>query len=154
MICYSVFGCCSTWWAEPGKQFTWISSIMNNVYGFFSPSVILGYILLIQRYPFKTCVFIGQEARYLDSGCSVIAWVIYGYLFCWTLLWFPSNVDELVRVISPLVFCASPWFFSCVCMHKNINFIAVFWYRMHFSLFIYHDCVYDYKIFITLSISI
>lgn len=48
----------------------------------FSPSVILGYILLIQRYPFKTCVFIGQEARYLDSGCSVIAWVIYGYLFC------------------------------------------------------------------------
>lgn len=34
MICYSVFGCCSTWWAEPGKQFTWISSIMNNVYGF------------------------------------------------------------------------------------------------------------------------
>lgn len=46
------------------------------------PSVILGYILLIQRYPYKTCVFIGQEARYLDSGCSVIAWVIYGYLFC------------------------------------------------------------------------
>lgn len=111
MICYSVFGCCSTWWAEPGKQFTWISSIMNNVYGFLFPSVILGYILLIQRYPFKTCVFIGQEARYLDSGCSVIAWVIYGYLFCWTLLSFPSNVDELVRVISPLVFCASPWFF-------------------------------------------
>lgn len=27
-------------------------------------------------------LFIGQEARYLDSGCSVIAWVIYGYLFC------------------------------------------------------------------------
>lgn len=149
MICYSVFGCCSTWWAEPGKQFTWISSIMNNVYGFFPPSVILGYILLIQRYPYKTCVFIGQEARYLDSGCSVIAWVIYGYLFCWTLLSFPSNVDELVRVISPLVLCA-----SCVCMHKNINFIAIFLYRMHFSLFIYHDCVYDYKIFITLSISI
>lgn len=108
MICYSVFGCCSTWWAEPGKlnlinyeQCVWISF----------PSVILGYILLIQRYPYKTCVFIGQEARYLDSGCSVIAWVIYGYLFCWTLLSFPSNVDELVRVISPLVFCASPWFF-------------------------------------------
>lgn len=149
MICYSVFGCCSTWWAEPGKQFTWISSIMNNVYGFFSPSVILGYILLIQRYPFKTCVFIGQEARYLDSGCSVIAWVIYGYLFCWTLQcgWIGLSYSSFGFLCISLIFL-------CVCMHKNINFIAVFWYRMHFSLFIYHDCVYDYKIFITLSISI
>lgn len=125
MICYSVFGCCSTWWAEPGKQFTWISSIMNNVYGFLFPSVILGYILLIQRYPYKTCVFIGQEARYLDSGCSVIAWVIYGYLFCWTLLSFPSNVDELVRVISPLVFCASPWFFY-VYVCTKIKILSLF----------------------------
>lgn len=152
MICYSVFGCCSTWWAEPGKQFTWISSIMNNVYGFFSPSVILGYILLIQRYPFKTCVFIGQEARYLGSGCSVIAWVIYGYLFCWTIIsvqcrWIGQSYISFGFLCISLIFL-------CVCMHKNINFIAVFWYRMHFSLFIYHDCVYDYKIFITLSISI
>lgn len=34
---------------------------MNNVYGFFSPSVILGYILLIQRYPFKLVYLLDKK---------------------------------------------------------------------------------------------
>lgn len=120
---------------------------------FFSDQL-LSYILLIQRYLYKTCVFIGQEARYLDSDCSITVWFIYGYLFCWTLLLFPSNVDELVRGIAPLVYCLSPWcFYVYVC--TNIWILLLFsCTECFFPLFIYHDCVYEYEIFIILSISI
>lgn len=53
---------------------------MNNVYGFFFPISYSGLHSTDSALPVQTCVFIGQEARYLDSGCSVIAWVIYGYI--------------------------------------------------------------------------
>lgn len=147
MICYSVFGCCSTWWAEPGKQFTWISSIMNNVYGF-----LFHQLFWVTFYWFS--VTRTKLVYLLDKKPDIWTVVVLHGLFMVICSVEHSNVDELVWVIAPLVSCASPWFFLCVCMHKNINFIAIFLYRMHFSLFIYHDCVYDYKIFITLSISI
>lgn len=150
MICYSVFGCCSTWWAKPGKQFTWISSIMNNVYGF-----LFHQLFWVTFYWFS--VTRTKLVYLLDKKPDIWA-VVVALLHGLFMVICSSIISVQCRWIGQSYisfgFLCISLIFLCVCMHKNINFIAVFWYRMHFSLFIYHDCVYDYKIFITLSISI
>lgn len=91
---------------------------MNNVYGFFPPSVILGYILLIQRYPYKTCVFIGQEARYLD----VVVALLHG-LF--------------------MVICSVEHFYHFRPMWMNWSELYLLWFSVHILDFFM--CMYAQK---------
>lgn len=63
---------------------------------------------------------------------------------------FLSKVDELVRGIAPLVYFASPSCFH-VYVCTTIWILLLFSQNAFFRV-IYHDCLYKYEIFLTLSI--
>lgn len=127
MVCYSVFDCCSTGWAEPVNSSRESHQLWTICMDFFSDQL----FCVTYYWPSVTCtalVYLLDTKPWPDIWTVIVALLyalfrVIGFVehsFFFVQGWWIGQ-----RYSSFGLLCIS-FMFSCVCMHNNMDFIAIF----------------------------
>lgn len=134
MVCYSVFDCCSTGWAEPVNSSRASHQLWTICMDFFSDQL----FCVTYYWPSVTCtalVYLLDTKPWPDIWTVIVAllYALFRVIGFVEHSFFLSKVDELVRGIAPLVYFASP-----SCFHVYV--CTTIWILLLFSQNAFFPC--------------